>query len=183
MKNYETYLYAFHYDWKFFCFHQFVDAATPLQVVQKELQHISNKQPVLYSKLWIRSMQNAILFHHSDNIRHEDTISNVTKSSLVKVKQLPLQKASQYIPRLSQYISKFEAENVQVYYVAARYEVKRKSVSIKWNELFYASVYSTRGEWRIAESIVAPTDQIVANGDGFGTKQEKEYGKRRENVK
>lgn len=30
----------------FFCFHQFVDAATPLQVVQKELQHISNKQPV-----------------------------------------------------------------------------------------------------------------------------------------
>ncbi|MGQ0438812.1 hypothetical protein ACT4UT_14240, partial [Bacillus sp. B-TM1] len=60
-----------------FCFHQFADAATPLQVVQKELQHISNKQPVLYSKLWIRSMQNAILFHHSDNIRHEDTISNV----------------------------------------------------------------------------------------------------------
>ena len=92
MKNNETYLYAFHYDWKFFCFHQFADAATPLQVVQKELQHISNKQPVLYSKLWIRSMQNAILFHHSDNIRHEDTISNVTKSSLVKVKQLPLQK-------------------------------------------------------------------------------------------
>ena len=92
-------------------------------------------------------MQNAILFHHSDNIRHEDTISNVTKSSLVKVKQLPLQKASQYIPRLSQYISKFEAENVQVYYVATRYEVKRKSVSIKWNELFYASVYSTR--WRM----------------------------------
>ena len=39
------------------------------------------------------------------------------------------------------------------------------------------------GEWRIAESIVAPTDQIVANGDGFGTKQEKEYGKRRENIK
>ena len=37
------------------------------------------------------------------------------------------------------------------------------------------------GEWRIAESIVAPTDQIVANGDGFGTKQEKGYGKRREN--
>ena len=36
------------------------------------------------------------------------------------------------------------------------------------------------GEWRIAESIVAPTDQIVANGDGFGTEQEKEYGKRRE---
>ncbi len=132
----------------FFGFHQFVDAATPLQVVQKELQHISNKQPVLYSKLWIRSMQNAILFHHSDNIRHEDTISNIKKSSLVKVKQLPLQKASQYIPRLSQYISKFEAENVQVYYVAARYEVKkRKSVSIKWNELFYASVYSTR--WRM----------------------------------
>ena len=63
-------------------------------------------------------MQNAILFHHSDNIRHEDTISNVTKSSLVK-KTTSTSKASQYIPRLSQYISKFEAENVQVYYVAA----------------------------------------------------------------
>lgn len=69
-----------------FCFNKFVDAATPIHVVQKELQHISNKQPVLYSKLWIRSMQNAILFHHSDNMRHEDTISNVTKSSLVKSK-------------------------------------------------------------------------------------------------
>ena len=40
------------------CFNKFADAATPIQVVQKELQHISNKQPVLYSKLWNRSMQN-----------------------------------------------------------------------------------------------------------------------------
>ncbi|EJQ55607.1 hypothetical protein A6279_02890 [Bacillus wiedmannii] len=168
----------------FFCFNQFADAATPLQVVQKELQHISNKQPVLYSKLWIRSMQNAILFHHSDNLRHEDTISNVTKSSLIKVKQLPLQKASQYIPRLSQYISKFEAENVQVYYVSARYEVKKENpYQLNGMNYFMQVFIQQGGEWRIAESIVAPTDQIVANGDGFGTKQEKEYGKRRENVK
>ena len=129
-------------------FSAFINSRMPQHLFKsfKKLQHISNKQPVLYSKLWIRSMQNAILFHHSDNIRHEDTISNVTKSSC-KSKTTSTSKASQYIPRLSQYISKFEAENVQVYYVAARYEVKRKSVSIKWNELFYASVYSTR--WRM----------------------------------
>lgn len=40
-----------------------------------------------------------------------------------------------------------------------------------------------RGEWKIAESVVAPTDQIVANGDGFGMKEERVYGDRRENVK
>ena len=37
------------------------------------------------------------------------------------------------------------------------------------------------GEWRIAESIVAPTDQIVANGDGFGTETRKRvWEKKRE---
>lgn len=40
-----------------------------------------------------------------------------------------------------------------------------------------------RGEWKIAESVVAPTDQIVENGDGFGMMEEKQYGERRENVK
>ncbi|MGR6009379.1 hypothetical protein ACT7CZ_19685, partial [Bacillus cereus] len=40
-----------------------------------------------------------------------------------------------------------------------------------------------RGEWKIAESVVAPTEQIVQNGDGFGMKEEMVYGDRRENVK
>ena len=37
-----------------------------------------------------------------------------------------------------------------------------------------------RGEWKIAESVVAPTEQIVQNGDGFGMKEEMVYGDRRE---
>lgn len=40
-----------------------------------------------------------------------------------------------------------------------------------------------RGEWKITESVVAPTEQIVQNGDGFGMKEEMVYGDRRENVK
>ncbi|EEM04238.1 hypothetical protein bmyco0002_32980 [Bacillus pseudomycoides] len=40
-----------------------------------------------------------------------------------------------------------------------------------------------QGDWKVAESIIAPTDQMIENGDGFGMKEEKEYGKRRENVK
>ena len=35
-----------------------------------------------------------------------------------------------------------------------------------------------RGEWKIAESVVAPTEQIVQNGDGFGMKEEMVYGDR-----
>lgn len=40
-----------------------------------------------------------------------------------------------------------------------------------------------QGKWKIAESVVAPTEQIIRNGDGFRMKEEKEYGDRRENVK
>lgn len=110
----------------FFCFHTFMYADTPIQVVQKEVKYIENDNTVLYSKLWVRSMQNAVLFHHSDNVRNQDTLRNVTSSSLVKAKQLPFQKASMYIPRLSQYVSKVGKENIQVYYIAVHYNVKKK---------------------------------------------------------
>ena len=39
-----------------------------------------------------------------------------------------------------------------------------------------------RGEWKIAESVVAPTEQIVQNGDGFGMKEEMVYGDREDNL-
>lgn len=110
----------------FFCFHTFMYADTPIQVVQKEVKYIENENTVLYSKLWVRSMQNAVLFHHSDNVRNQDTLRNVTSSSLVKAKQLPFKKASMYIPRLSQYVSKAGKENIQVHYIAVHYNVKKK---------------------------------------------------------
>ncbi|HEK9099444.1 hypothetical protein KFD70_12905 [Bacillus pfraonensis] len=168
----------------FICSSTLSYAKTPVQVVQKELHYITSDQPILYSKLWIRSMQNAILFQHSNNIREQDTMRNVKNSSLVKVKQLSLEKASHYIPRLSQYVSKFENKNVQVYYVAVRYEVKKETpYQLNGMNYFLQVFVQEQGDWRIAESIVAPTDQMIENGDGFGMKEEKEYGKRRENVK
>ena len=39
-----------------------------------------------------------------------------------------------------------------------------------------------RGEWKIAESVVAPTEQIVQNGDGFGMKEEMVYGDREREI-
>ncbi|WP_026590086.1 MULTISPECIES: hypothetical protein [unclassified Bacillus (in: firmicutes)] len=168
----------------FICSSTLIYAKTPIQVVQKEMHYIASNQPVLYSKLWVRSMQSRILLHHSNNIREQDTLRNVTNSSLVKVKQLSLEKASNYIPRLSQYVSKFENKNVQVYYVAVRYEVKKETpYQLNGMNYFLQVFVQEQGDWRIAESIVAPTDQIIENGDGFGMKEEKEYGKRRENVK
>ena len=109
-------------------------------MVRKEVKYIENDNTVLYSKLWVRSMQNAVLFHHSDNIRNQDTLRNVTSSSLVKAKQLSFQKAALYIPRLSQYVSKIGKENIQVYYIAIHYNVKRKCISIRWHELFSTSI-------------------------------------------
>ncbi|MDM5189788.1 hypothetical protein QUF99_21450 [Bacillus sp. DX4.1] len=168
----------------FFCFSKLMYADTPIQVVQKEVQYIANDKPVLYSKLWVRSMQNTVLFHHSDNIRHKDTLRNVTSSSLVKVKQLPFAKASVYIPRLSQYVSRAGKENIQVYYVAVRYKVKKENpYQLNGMNYFLQVFVKEKGDWKIAESVVAPTDQIVENGDGFGMMEEKQYGERRENVK
>lgn len=168
----------------FFCFHTFMYADTPIQVVQKEVKYIENDNTVLYSKLWVRSMQNAVLFHHSDNVRNQDTLRNVTSSSLVKAKHLPFKKASMYIPRLSQYVSKAGKENIQVHYIAVHYNVKKENAyQLNGMNYFLQVFMKERGEWKIAESVVAPTEQIVANGDGFGMKAEMVYGDRRENVK
>ncbi|WP_459499616.1 hypothetical protein [Bacillus sp. C1] len=166
------------------CSSTLIYAGTPIQVVQKEVQYISKDNPVLYSKLWVRSMQNAILFHHSDNIRNQDTLRNVTSSSLVKAKRLPFVKASMYIPRLSQYVSRIGKENMKVYYVAVRYNVKKENpYQLNGMNYFLQVFVKEQGDWKIAESVVAPTDQIIENGDGFGMKEEKQYGERRENVK
>ncbi|MGW6189477.1 hypothetical protein ACWFRC_01830 [Bacillus cereus] len=168
----------------FFCFHTFMYADTPIQVVQKEVKYIENDNTVLYSKLWVRSMQNAVLFHHSDNVRNQDTLRNVTSSSLVKAKQLPFQKASMYIPRLSQYVSKAGKENIQVHYIAVHYNVKKENAyQLNGMNYFLQVFMKENGEWKIAESVVAPTEQIVKNGDGFGMKEDRVYGDRRENVK
>ncbi|MFK4012279.1 hypothetical protein [Bacillus cereus] len=168
----------------FFCFQTFTYADTPIQVVRKEVKYIENDNTVLYSKLWVRSMQNAVLFHHSDNIRNRDTLRNVTSSSLVKAKQLSFQKAALYIPRLSQYVSKIGEENIQVYYIAIHYNVKKENAYQLDGMNYFLQVFvKERGEWKIAESVVAPTEQIVQNGDGFGMKEEMVYGDRRENVK
>lgn len=168
----------------FFCFNTLMYADTPIQVVQKEVKYIENDNPVLYSKLWVRSMQNAVLFHHSDNIRNQDTLRNVTSSALIKAKQLSFKKASMYMPRLSQYVSKAGKENIQVYYIAVRYHVKKENpYQLNGMNYFLQVFVKERGEWRIAESVVAPTEQIVQNGDGFGMKEERVYGDRRENVK
>ncbi|UNJ94599.1 hypothetical protein MN093_02495 [Bacillus mycoides] len=167
-----------------FCFHTFMYADSPIQVVQKEVKYIENDNTALYSKLWVRSMQNAVLFHHSDNIRNQDTLRNVTSSSLIKAKQLPFKKASMYIPRLSQYVSKAGKENIQVHYIAVHYNVKKENAyQLNGMNYFLQVFVKERGEWKIAESVVAPTEQIVKNGDGFGMKEEMVYGNRRENVK
>lgn len=168
----------------FFCFHTFMYADTPIQVVQKEVKYIENDNTVLYSKLWVRSMQNAVLFHHSDNVRNQDTLRNVTSSSLVKAKQLPFKKASMYIPRLSQYVSKAGKKIFKLHYIAVHYNVKKENAyQLNGMNYFLQVFVKERGEWKIAESVVAPTEQIVKNGDGFGMKEEMVYGDRRENVK
>ncbi|MGG2064572.1 hypothetical protein [Bacillus sp. S14(2024)] len=166
------------------CYSIQISAASPKQIVQKELQYISNNESVLYAQLWVRSMQNSVLFYHSDQIRHQDTLHNVKRSSLVNVKQISLTKASVYIPRVSQYVAKFGKENVQVYYLAARYDVKKENpYQLNGMNYFLQVFVQEHGDWKVAESVVAPTDQIVTNGDGFGTDEEKNYSGRRNNVK
>lgn len=161
-----------------------ISAASPNQIVQKELEYISNHKTILYSKLWMRSMQTSVLFHHNDRIHHQDTLHNIKYSSLVGIKQMSLTKASVYMPRVSQYVSKFGKENVQVYYLAVQYDVKKENVYQMNGTNYFLQVFVQEyGEWKIAESIVAPTDQIVANGNGFGTDEEKNYSKRRKNIK
>lgn len=165
------------------CSSTLIYAKTPIQVLQKEVQYLSTDNPVLYSKLWVRSMQNEILFHHSDKIHHQDTLRNITSSSVVKAKQLPFEKAAVYIPRLSQYVSRAGKEKIQVYYVAVHYKVKKENpYQLNGMNYFLQVFVKEKGEWKIAESVVAPTDQIIENNDGFGMMEEKQYGERRENV-
>ncbi|WP_371932282.1 hypothetical protein [Bacillus sp. WLY-B-L8] len=166
------------------CYGTEIRAASPNQIVQKELEYISNHKPVLYSKLWIRSMQTSVLFHHNDRIHHQDTLYNIKHSSLVGIKQMSLTKASIYMPRVSQYVSKFGKENVQVYYLAVQYDVKKENIYQMNGTNYFLQVFVREyGDWKIAESIVAPTDQILANGNGFGTDEEKNYSEKRKNVK
>ncbi|PGZ99375.1 hypothetical protein COE51_08775 [Bacillus pseudomycoides] len=166
------------------CYSIEISAASPNQIVQKELEYISNHKPVLYSQLWIRSMQTSVLFHHSDRIRHQDTLYNIKHSALVGLKQMSLTKTSGYMPRVSQYVSKFGKENVQVYYLAVQYDVEKENpYQLNGTNYFLQVFVQEHGDWKIAESVVAPTDKIVTHGDGFGTEEEKNYSGRRNNVK
>ena len=80
-------------------------------------------------------MQNAVLFHHSDNIRNRDTLRNVTSSSLVKAKQLSFQKAALYIPRLSQYVSKIGKETFKC--TTLRFTIMKKENAYQLDGMNY----------------------------------------------
>ena len=90
-----------------FCFHTFMYADTPYPSGAKRSDNILKMIiPSCIRNYGFALCKYAVLFHHSDNVRNQDTLRNVTSSSLVKAKQLPFKKASMYIPRLSQYVSK-----------------------------------------------------------------------------
>lgn len=74
-------------------------------------------------------------------------------------------------------------ENIQVYYIAIHYNVKKENAYQLDGMNYFLQVFvKERGEWKIAESVVAPTEQIVQNGDGFGMKEEMVYGDRENKI-
>lgn len=146
----------------------------PVQDVKKEMKYMMKQEPHSYAKLSVASMQNEVLFRHRDTIRHEDTLYNIKNSSLVKVKQISLSKAERYIPAVSQYIAKFSKENVQVYYIAVHYETTKENAYQRDGMNYFLQVFvQEQGNWRIAESIVAPSKEMMKNGDGFGIEEER----------
>lgn len=148
--------------------------AVPVQVVKKEIEYMMKQESSSYVKLWVASMQNAVLSRQHDTARQEDTLHNIKDSSIVKVKQISLSKAERYIPAVSQYIAKFGKENVQVYYIAVHYETTKENAYQRDGMNYFLQVFiQEQGDWHFAESIVAPSKEMMENGDGFGMEEER----------
>ncbi|MFX3625575.1 MAG: hypothetical protein ACE3JP_16455 [Ectobacillus sp.] len=156
---------------------------SPKEVVEKEMEYLSSDNTLAYTKLWVRAMQNELLFLHSPRSKGKETIYNVDKAELIEMKELPHAIASSYIPKLSRYISRFGHDGVKVLYIAANYSVREENkYQLNGPNYFLQVLVKEYGNWRIAESKIAPTDLISAAGHGFGTKEEGEYAGKRKNI-
>lgn len=139
-----------------------VHGAVPAQVVKKELEYMLKHD----FNLKVSALKNKRL------VRHENTLHNVRKSSLVKVKQISLTKAEKYIPNLPQYISKFGRENVQVYHIVARYDVQKENTYQKDGMNYFLQVLvQEQGDWRIVENVALSAEEVMKNGAAFGMKK------------
>ncbi|MBO9129814.1 hypothetical protein [Bacillus sp. 165] len=156
----------------------------PEQLVRKEVECLATGDVVKYSRLWTRGMENEIFLFHGSRIKGYPTIFNIEEAALKNVKELPISVSHHYLPHLSKYLSYFGNDGVKTLYIAVEYKVKKENpYQLNGINYFLQVLVKENGSWHIAESGIAPTDQLFASGHGFQTKDEKQYMKRRKELR
>jgi hypothetical protein len=114
--------------------------------------------------------------HQYNDFPEEDFLANINSARLVGVKALP---ATFRIPTIGEYIAKFG--DARAFYVSIEYDLRRER-----NALFQGVNYRLyilapeSGQWVIVEASEAPLKELVDAGLEFGTTEEQEMLRVRE---
>ncbi|MGO4106255.1 hypothetical protein [Paenibacillus sp. YAF4_2] len=147
-------------------------------IVDKYINSINAKDWSCILDLWVKGQRDTLFyfFNNKQNKEHKLGLFNIKKAHLVASKQIPYEYGKIYIP--ARYIESFTAP--QISYVAVNYEVYREDIyHINGVNYFFIVTVLEGGKRKIALTPLVPVNQIISDGYGFGTTEEKTFDERR----
>ncbi|WP_169089607.1 hypothetical protein [Paenibacillus sp. PL91] len=128
--------------------------------------------------LWVKDQHVLIInfLNNKQNKNQKVGLFNINKAHIVSSKQIPYEYGKIYIP--TRYIETFIEP--QIYYVAVNYEVFREDkYHINGVNCFFIVTEMEGRKRKIVLTLHVPVNQIIRDGYGYGTADEKTYSERK----
>jgi hypothetical protein len=147
-------------------------------VVTIYINSINDKKWSAIPDLWVSGQRGEFIAFFNNKLNKEQRIGvyNIKKAHLVALKQIPYDYGRIYLP--TRYIESFGSP--QIFYVAVDYKVFHEDkYHLNGVNYFFIVTVSEGGNRKLALTPHVPVNQIIRDGFGFGTSDEKTFDKRR----
>lgn len=146
-------------------------------IVRQYIELINAKDWNGIPALWIKRQRETLapFFNDKRNNQRKAGLFNIKQAALVSSRPIPYEYGSQFLPSFIDSLP-----DPQISYVAAYYQVHREDkYHLNGVNYFFIVTANENGNRRIALTPHVPTDQLISDGYGFGTPDEKSYRERR----
>ncbi|SEO95278.1 hypothetical protein [Paenibacillus sp. OV219] len=151
-------------------------------VVRSYIELIDKREWSGIPPLWVKNQSELLInfFTNEQNRNNRLGLFNIENAKLVALKQIPYDYGKNDMP--TRYIEYFTAP--EIYYVAVDYNVYREDkYHINGVNYFFIVTVLEDGKRKIALTPHVPVNQIISDGYGFGTADERTFFERRTKYK
>jgi hypothetical protein len=151
-------------------------------IIEEQTECLNNNNLTCYINSWTGEEEKILkeFVSNKENLNKKLGFLNIKRAKVVQWKELPLNYGLSMVGNLGSNLLE-HYQSIKIYYVVFNYDVHKEN-EFHLNGLNYSLlgvVNEGDSSWKIAFNAVANTNQIISDGYGFGTEDEKNYFERR----